>query len=212
MKCSFTITVFDECDDFIRLSLLLQQFMLDGDELIITNNPSTESLLIKQFAQQNLRNFKYYEYPLDEIAKQDTFTKSKCNNDIIFGLCPDEMPSPLVLLTFRKIVEQGYDAIFVPRMNLYTNLTLLSLNTMYKGERPNECYIEGWTEYGYRWPDYQRRIFRNVDYITYGPKSHDGLIGYKNPILYPAEPKFAITHIKSIERQSRKNKLDDESI
>ena len=210
IHCSFVIHVYDEYDEFVRLSLLLQQFMQPGDELIVTSDPNDVTPSIDTFIRQNLKNTKHYQCEFDAgKPSQDIFTNTKCNNEVVFGACPDEIPSPLVLLTFRKYFEQGHDGLSTPRVNLYTNFTPETLKNMYKGDRPDTCYTEGWTEFGHCWPDYQTRIFSNAPHVTFAKDPHQGLLGFRHLTRYPAEIKYAMLHIKSLHRQGRKNKLDD---
>jgi hypothetical protein len=79
----------------------------------------------------------------------------------------------------------------------------------------HEVEYEGKMSVTYRqpiinFPDYQSRLFKNVDYINWEGKVHETLKGATVIARLPAEKVYCLLHPKDIERQERQNKLYNE--
>jgi len=207
----FTITACTEYNELKGLIYYLKNFINPDDNIIVfldKNNTNqdmidmvTQSGVILRFDTET--NYqKRYEYE-----------RSQCNNPIIFSFCADELPT-IPLIQYGMVIFNDHpecDAIAVPRINIFTDLTPKTASKMYTGNRPQNYLLEepinahGW----HHWPDYQIRIIRNLPYITHGPYTHSNIVGYKNVGCFPADPKFAMFHVKTVEHQERILKLYD---
>lgn len=212
MKTHFAILACDELEELKSLIGYLRYFILNNDSISVSldkKNTNTQIACMLDSIQCEYQ-FIYGTTPSQVVEEQ---RKTFKDADIIFGLCPDEIPTIPVLQNFRNIFEQNLeiDAMAIPRINIFSNLTKERAAQMYTGHRPqNYLFEEPINEYGWHcWPDYQIRIHKHVPYIYYGDKTHTGLVGYKNLVAFPQDPQYALLHVKSIERQERAIKLYD---
>lgn len=170
------------------------------------------TLEIKQFVH-SLSNIIITEYPLVPIPQHFEHCKKHCVGNYIFGVCPDEIPNDYLLHNVKNIIKDNLsiDAFAIPRINTFSDLNTETGNAMYVGHRGQGYLLRepinerGW----HHWPDYQVRIFKNVDYIRYGDRTHSGLCGYKQLMHLPAEEKFALVHTKTVAQQEKRLKLYD---
>ena len=61
----------------------------------------------------------------------------------------------------------------------------------------------GWVNY----PDYQSRVFRNVDEIFWQNKVHERIVGTKTYAHLPPHEELSLYHPKTIKRQEKQNEL-----
>ena len=54
-------------------------------------------------------------------------------------------------------------------------------------------------------PDYQGRLYKNLDNIKWQNKVHERISGHKTEAHLPAEEEWALYHIKDILRQREQN-------
>ena len=83
----------------------------------------------------------------------------------------------------------------VPRINTVKGLTQEHIQKW--GWNVNQ---EGWVNY----PDYQQRIFKNMDGIKWVNKVHERIIGARTAIC-PLPKGYDLIHPKTIERQEKQN-------
>jgi hypothetical protein len=207
----FTITACVEYYELKGLIYYLKYFIRESDNIIVfldKNNTNQDMIdmvvssgvVLRFNAESNYQ--KRYEYE-----------RSQCHNPIIFSFCADELPTIPLLQQGMKIFTNSpqFDAIAVPRINMFTDLTKEKANQMYVGNRGQGYLLkEPINEHGWHhWPDYQIRIIRNLPHIIHGPYTHSNIVGYKNLGHFPADPQFAMFHIKSVEHQERILKVYD---
>lgn len=58
-------------------------------------------------------------------------------------------------------------------------------------------------------PDYQTRIYRRTDDITWMNKVHERITGYDNFSNFPASDEWCLTHHKTIGKQEKQNDFYD---
>jgi len=56
-------------------------------------------------------------------------------------------------------------------------------------------------------PDYQTRIYRNTEDVTWMNKVHERITGYNTFSNLPAEEQWCLYHPKHIERQEKQNEF-----
>ena len=83
------------------------------------------------------------------------------------------------------------------------------LNTV---EGLTDTHIEKWgwkvNEKGWvNWPDYQTRIYRNTEDVTWMNKVHERITGYDTFSNFPAEEQWCLYHPKQIDRQEKQNQF-----
>jgi len=92
------------------------------------------------------------------------------------------------------------DIIFVPRVNTVNGLTQEHIQKW--RWNVNE---KGWVN----WPDYQTRIYKNTEDVTWMNKVHEKITGYDTFSNFPAEEHWALYHPKQINRQEQQNQFYD---
>ena len=121
------------------------------------------------------------------------------NGDYIFQIDADEVPNEFLLDNLHEILESNaVDLIYLPRVNTVEDLT--------------DEHIQKWrwnvNEKGWvNWPDYQTRIYRNTEDVTWMNKVHERITGYDTFSNFPAEEQWSLYHHKQIERQEKQNEF-----
>ena len=189
----------------------LQNFLQDKDRILVTlDKNNTNDQMIEMVEESGITPALF---PLNDFASMTKFIRSRCTNPTILELCADEVPTIPLIQQCRGVFEQNLqiDAVAIPRINIYSDLTADKAAKMYVGPRPQDFLInEKRNNFGWHvWPDYQVRLTKNVDYIGYGENVHSGHIGFRNVGHLPADPRFALLHVKSVRKQERMLKLYD---
>lgn len=216
MNIDYNITVCVEYDDLYCLLTYLNKLKQNDDVIHVIIDSAqpdrklTEAITAMVWKLGGIPRL----YPFDTFEKNYTYAQSFWHNDLVFGICPDELPSPFLMFNLRKPFEQDpeLDMMAIPRMNIFTDLTPEKSEVMYVGDRPKNFLLqEPINEYGWHaWPDYQCRLQRNLPEIRYGTNTHQGIIGYKKVGYFPADPAFALLHSKTVEHQERMLKVYDQ--
>jgi glycosyltransferase involved in cell wall biosynthesis len=192
---SYAITA---CNEHVELERLLQQLdsnIRDIDEVVIQLD-TTATDEVKEVC------YKYPAFTLWEFSLNGDFAsfknnlKSKCTRDYIFQIDADEYLTPELLQYLPEILELNpeIEMYAVPRINTVEGLTQEHINKW--GWFVNE---KGWVNY----PDYQQRIFKNIDRIKWINKVHERIIGAK--VTTPLPEEYDLIHPKTIERQEKQN-------
>jgi glycosyltransferase involved in cell wall biosynthesis len=213
MKISYAVTV---CNEFIEIQRLLN-FLLEHkrpqDEIVVQmdltvddmkNHPEDKSQVHVYLMKHNTQgNIRVVFYPLnnDFGAFKNHLTK-ECTGDYIFQIDADEVPNENLIKILHLMLEDNpeCEVLQVPRVNTVDGLTDAQIQKW--GWNVNS---EGWVN----WPDYQWRIFRNVDTIKWKNKVHEVLEGFKQFAHLPMEEDYSLYHPKTIERQEKQNAYYD---
>ena len=99
--------------------------------------------------------------------------------------------------------ENDCDLYWVPRINTVDGLT--QEHVVKWGWKISE---DGWINF----PDYQARIYKNVEHIKWVRPVHEIVEGSKTHTYLPKEELFSIRHHKNIETQEQQNNLYTEII
>jgi len=121
-----------------------------------------------------------------------------CDGNWIFQIDADEIPNAYLLEALPFILETNPDveAYWVPRVNTVAGIT--DEHVAKWGWRVTE---DGWVNF----PDWQMRIYQNIDTIYWVKPVHEQLKGYTKFANLPPEEKFALYHPKNIGRQEQQN-------
>ena len=198
---SFAITTHNE-GEYIRdlLDQLVPHCEQTGDEIIVVDDNSTDPFtlnLLYDYADRNM--IKLYPHDLNNnFAEHKNFLNSKCSGEYIFQVDADEKLHDNLLTYLHDIVDnnKNIDLFVIPRVNVVEGLTDDDIRRW--GWRINE---KGWVMF----PDYQTRLYRNVDYIYWQGKVHEQITGYKTQAPLPDEEEWCLYHIKEIDRQRKQN-------
>lgn len=213
MKISYAITV---CNEFIEIQRLLT-FLLKNkrsqDEIVIQMDLSLDDLNTQPEEKKQVFAYimKHQEqghcrvvlYPLNnDFASFKNHLTQQCTGDYIFQLDADEYPDELLVSHLPAILEGNpeVDVYLVPRVNTVDGLT--DAHVQKWGWNVNS---EGWVN----WPDYQWRIYRNIDTIKWKNKVHEVLEGFKQFAHLPMEEDYSLYHPKTIARQEKQNAYYD---
>ena len=198
---SWCITVCTELNEITKLLNFLQTRISKDDEIVIqydSGNVTDEVLDYLKIMDQIHDNHIVVGFPLnmDFASFKNNLTKI-ATKEYIVQLDADELPSEFMVENLGTVLERNpVDLVFVPRINTVDGLT--------------ETHIKQW---GWRvddqnrvnFPDYQTRIYRRTDDITWMNKVHERITGYNNFSNFPASDEWCLTHHKTISKQEQQN-------
>jgi glycosyltransferase involved in cell wall biosynthesis len=196
---SYAILVSDENEEFNKLITHLVRIKDTEDEIVVVVDSSKTNNEIKTILSNNKSNVTHYMRPLDnDFSSQKNFLFEKCNHEFIVNLDADEFVDEKFIKNVKEIIKSNstIDAYWVPRWNEVTGIT-------------NEhVQMWGWKLDTYNrinWPDLQMRIVRNSPDIKWAGIVHEQITGYKTYAVLPFERDYSISHIKTIEKQTKQN-------
>lgn len=203
MKVSYGLTVYNEDKELQHLIEYLTQFPSHVDEIVIVydNNRVTKEVL--KVLEKFKDNVSAHPFDFKEnFLENKNYMNSLCTGDYIFQIDADEIPSEVLVINLKSILENNLvDVIEVPRKNLVKGLTQEHIQKW--RWNVNE---KGWVN----WPDSQKRIYRNTPEIAWrGHQIHGMVTGYKSISRLPLEEHFSIIHNKEIQRQESQNERYD---
>ena len=122
-----------------------------------------------------------------------------CKGSYIFNIDADEIPHPILVSQIKQVLEiNDVDLIWIPRVNTVKGLTEEHIKKW--GWNVND---KGWVNY----PDYQGRVYRNVDTIKWVKPVHEHLSGHETFSHLPPREEFSLYHHKEIKKQEQQNKM-----
>jgi hypothetical protein len=196
MKLTYTIQVCNESRELYSLLNFLTKVIDDEDELnvVADSNRITERIeLVLEHFKERINVFKR---PFDDFCKNSQFHADNANGEYIVGLDADEMPQEMFIKNLKKIIEDTKaEIIAIPRINIDPGYTEEFL------KRCNYSINQfGWIN----WPDYQMRVYKKCDHIRWTDEMHTKLTGSDKVIALKDEPRLALWHIKSIEKEENR--------
>ena len=219
-KISYGITVYNEYKELDNLLFHLSKHIRDEDEVVVTQDISKVGTGVFEEDFQSLEKviekYEYGSYFLPRHLKVTSFnfnkdfsalknyTKEQCSGDYIFHIDADEIPNEILLKQLPQILEiNDTDLVWVPRINIVNGITEFHMN-LWKWRQTEQ----GWINF----PDYQARIFRNVDHIKWVKPVHEVIDGATTYSHLPPHEELTLKHEKEIARQEVQNKLYDQII
>lgn len=198
---SYAVTVCNELEELTTLLNFLQLHIRPEDEIVIQydNSSATDEVIeYVKLVDKMHDNHKVVGFPLDsDFASFKNNLKSHCSKDYIFQIDADEIPHEYLIEILGEVLDSNnVDIVFVPRINTVEGLT------------PSHIQKWGWNVNENEWinfPDYQTRIYKNTDEVTWMNKVHERITGYNTFSNFPAEEQFCLYHHKQIERQEKQN-------
>lgn len=204
---SYLVTVHNEDKTLANLLARLSKLAEDGDEIVILDDFS-DNLQAQQVLSEYSRkdNVRLYQHALDKnYGAHKNYGNALCKNQWIFQLDGDELPSEVLLLNIKAIINENPETelFVVPRINDF------------RGVGHEHAKQWGWrltpspsckNRLIVNWPDYQGRIYKNIpERIKWDRRLHEKIEGHKKFSPIPAEEDLAIYHDKTIETQLRTN-------
>ena len=202
MKISYAITVHNELEGLMKLLDFLNNNIREEDEVVIQYDEGgvTDEVLEFLKIKQKIHGYTVVGFPLNkDFASYKNNLKANCKGDYIFQIDADEIPHEVMIAYLPEVLESNpVDIIFVPRVNTVNGLTQKHISKW--RWNVNE---KGWVN----WPDYQTRIYKNTEDVTWMNKVHEKITGYDTFSNFPAEEHWALYHPKQINRQEEQNKF-----
>ena len=202
MKISYAITVHNELEELMKLLDFLNNNIREEDEVVIQYDDGgvTDEVLEFLKIKKELHGYTVVGFPLNkDFASYKNNLKQNCTGDFIFQIDADEIPNEVMIQYLPQVLEDNpVDIIFVPRVNTVDGLTQQHIDKW--RWNVNE---KGWVN----WPDYQTRIYKNTEDVTWMNKVHEKITGYDTFSNFPAEEHWALYHPKKIDRQEKQNQF-----
>jgi glycosyltransferase involved in cell wall biosynthesis len=207
MKISYAITVCNEHKEIEKLLTFLFEHKRKEDQVVVQMDKDNVTDEVFNICER-FENRPFDEYRLIQCELNKNFAQYKnnlnknCDGNWIFQIDADEIPNEYLIEALPFILEANEDtqAIWVPRVNTVAGITDEHIQKW--GWALN---TEGWVNF----PDWQMRIYRNIETIYWIKPVHEQLKGYTKFANLPAEEKFALYHPKNIGRQEKQNAFYD---
>ena len=206
MKISYAITVCNEHKEIKKLLTFLFEHKRKQDQVIVQMDAAATDDVWKvceSFESKPFDEYKLIEHKLNKnFAAHKNNLNENCDGDWIFAIDADEIPSAYLLEALPFILETNSDveAYWIPRVNTVAGITDNHIAKW--GWRVNE---DGWVNF----PDWQMRLYRNVEDIYWIKPVHEQLKGYTKFANLPAEERYCLYHPKDIGRQEKQNEFYD---
>jgi len=202
MKISYAITVCNELEEITKLVDFLSTKINKEDEIVIQYDEQSVTPEVLEYLnlQKIMHNHTIIGFPLNkDFASFKNNLKSNCTKDYIFQIDADEIPHEVLVDYLPQLLNDNpVDIIFVPRINTVEGLTQEHIDKWKWKVDDN-----GWVNF----PDYQTRIYKNTEDITWMNKVHERITGYDTFSNFPAEETWCLYHPKQINRQEKQNEF-----
>ena len=204
MTICYYIPIKDELE-YIKKSIPnILENMKDTDEILVSVDSVKTPQVIHDYLNKLNINKVVFEW-VDDFSELKNLAFSHTSKDWIFLLDADENISPTFINDLNNFLEelqeQHWEGVLVPRINTYTDLedypTYIEDNYL-----QHSVNKEGW----FFWPEYQLRIYRNLDHIRYLGKIHESLEGLTKVMTLEPSKTYAIIHEKTIAKQLKSDK------
>ena len=202
MTISYAITVHNELDELTKLLDFLNNNIREEDEIVVQYDEVGVTDEVMEFlkVKKQIHGYTVVGFPLNkDFASYKNNLKANCTKDYIFQIDADEIPHEVMVTYLPQVLEDNpVDIVFVPRVNTVNGLTQEHITKW--GWNVNE---KGWVNF----PDYQTRIYKNTDEVTWMNKVHEKITGYSTFSNFPAEEHWSLYHPKQIDRQEKQNQF-----
>ena len=202
MKISYAITVCNELEEITKLIDFLSTKINKEDEIVIQYDSENVTPEVLEYLniQKIVHNHIIVGFPLNkDFASFKNNLKDHCSKDYIFQIDADEIPHEVLIEYLPQLLNDNpVDIIFVSRINTVDGLTQQHID-MWKWKVDDR----GWVNF----PDYQTRIYKNTNEITWMNKVHERITGYDTFSNFPAEEIWCLYHPKKIDRQEKQNEF-----
>ena len=193
MKLTYTVQVCNESRELYSLLNFLSKTVDDGDEVNVVVDSNNVTDKVERVLEHFKQRITVFKRPFDSFYLNSQFHADQASGDYVFLIDADEMPQELLIKKLKDIIKNaGAEIIAVPRINIHPGATQEFIEKS-KFTVNDAGFIN--------WPDYQTRVFKNCEHIRWTDEVHTKLTGTDKIVGIRAEPKMALWHIKSIEKQ-----------
>ena len=202
MKISYAITVCNEETEIQRLVTFLLKHKELQDEIVITYDSKNGTKSVDEYLRSHSVNGEFTWHPFEfegNFSDLKNHTKDMCNGDYVFHLDADEIPHETLIEQLHTILDMNdIDLVWIPRINTVDGITQEHIDKW--GWKVNS---KGWINY----PDYQARVYKNVDTIHWTRRVHEYIVGTREYSHLPPYEELSLYHHKSIDKQEQQNRL-----
>jgi len=197
MRISYAICVCNESRDLFSLVSFLLKVKDEEDEInvLIDTAHVTDNVknVIEYFGDKLVTCERVFD---GNFSEHRNYHITQCTGDYIFIIDPDEMPKENLIVNLKKMIyDSGAELIMVPRINIHPGFTQ---------EWLEKCKFKTNEVDWINWPDYQGRILKNDENIKWSRGLHEVVTGTNKIVQLQADPRIALWHIKSIEKQDNR--------
>lgn len=196
LSVCFAITVCDEYEELRNLLNAIIPYVCENDEILIQGDEGNITDKVKEvIAEYSGSISKFVEFPLNHnfgAYKSQLAKHTSCK--YIFQIDADEIPHPYLMRHIHRIIyNNNLDLIRMARINIMIeNDEKFILWEDFKDHKILERL---------NFPDYQRRIYRNTESISWTQTIHEKIIGFKTNAYLPASEKYCLLHCKHWKKQ-----------
>lgn len=201
MKLSYSIQVCNESRELFSLLNLLIKIIDEEDEINVIVDSNNKTQKVERVISHFRERINAIERPFDTFKKNSDFHGQVATGDYIFAIDADEMPQESLIKKIKEVItETGAEIVAVPRINIHPGIT----------EQEAKDFGFVINDAGFiNWPDFQTRIWKKCDHITWTDEVHTKLTGSNKAVCIQPIPSLALWHIKSMEKQNSRWKQDD---
>lgn len=200
---TYAITVCTELEEITKLLNFLQLHIRPEDDILIqfdSTNVTEEVLEYLKIVEKLHQNHTVIGFPLrNDFASFKNNLKSHCNGNYIVQLDADEIPHEYLVEQLGFMLDNNpVDLVYVPRVNTVDGITDEHIKKWNWKMNENQ-----WVNF----PDYQSRIYKNTEDITWMGKVHEKITGFTTFSNFPAKEEWSLYHHKKIGKQEKQNKF-----
>jgi len=202
MKISYAVTVCNEEVELQKLVTFLLKHKELQDEIVITYDSKNGTKGVEEYLRSHSVNGEFNWHPFEfegNFSDLKNHTKDMCSGDYVFHLDADEIPHETLIEQLHTILDMNdIDLVWIPRINTVEGITQEHIDKW--GWKVTS---KGWINY----PDYQARVYKNVDTIHWTRKVHEYIVGTREYSHLPPYEELSLYHHKSIDKQEQQNRL-----
>lgn len=196
LSVCFAITVCDEYEELRNLLNAIIPYVCENDEILIQGDEGNTTDKVKEvIAEYSSSISKFVEFPLNHnFGAYKSQLAKHTNCKYIFQIDADEIPHPYLMRHIHRIIYNNkLDLIRMARINIMIeNDEKFILWEDFKDHKILERL---------NFPDYQRRIYRNTESISWTQTIHEKIIGFKTNAYLPTSEKYCLLHCKHWKKQ-----------
>jgi hypothetical protein len=170
IKITYSIQVRDEAKKLSTLLDFLIKTIDYVDNIHVVVDTTHKNEKVQKVLDKFSKNITVFERVFDTSHENSVYHKEVATGDYVFALEADEIPQETLVKSVKSVISaQGSEIIFVPRVNIFPNMTQEYIHNT-DGFEMNHV---GW----FNWPDYQSRIYKRDDHITWSEDDDSKLHG-----------------------------------
>lgn len=204
--CSFSFLISVHNEPAINIINIIKsittQFNPDRDEIVIVDDYSTNedtNNILNYYQTIDLSYMRVCKHHLNnDYSLHRNYMISQCTKHYIFNLNASEYMTAKQIRDICDIVRWNLivELFWIPRINIYSKdnqdniLQYAQDNYIIAEWTDNNKYVK------INWPDFQGRVFKNLQHIKWYGKIHPYIAGARITCNLPLEEKYAILHDK----------------